>query len=298
MAEEPLGEPIVIRFDGLDAAQHELELLSLSESLDGLSRIIAASSHFALTQEVSLRRDKQSVRIVAQAPKDGCFVINAIVQYAHHHPMFRDYSVQVIASLTVIVVSFIFARARGKKEEMKLISGALESAIRELGSRDQPTVDRLLTTVERMADALKPAVRKAVSPIGGSARTMTVGVASVEQSVFIDEAEKAAITSPAGLSVDDERDYLVAISELDMQTGACHVVIAGHHEDDRRYPARITDPACSLPNNVYVLSMAAKETLLVRAKATYRDGEIERLFISNTTDRPRGDPDFVLRAED
>ncbi|HEX3920464.1 MAG TPA: hypothetical protein VHW60_24245 [Caulobacteraceae bacterium] len=293
MIDGALGEPIIIRFDGLDADQHELELLSLSEALDGLSRIISAAAHFALTQEIATRKDKQTVRVVARAPAEGCFVVHAIVQYAHAHPMFKEYALATVSALTATAITYIFTSAAGKKEEMRHLSTALESAIRELGSRDQPTIDRLLTTVERMAENLKPAVKRAIAPIGKSARTLTVGMDSVETKVVIDEADRAAIDSPAGLTVDDERPYVVEISELDMQTGACHAAIAD--EPERRYPARITDPAVSLPNNPYVLSMAAKTALAVRAKATYRDGEIERLFISNTEDRPRGEPDFELR---
>lgn len=293
MADQPLGEAIVIRFDGMDAERHEIELTSLAESLAGLSKIIAASSHFALTREMALRRDYQTVRVVARTPRDGCFIIDAMVQYAHHHPMFKEYSTQVISGLTVIAVSYIFTSAIGKNEEMKRLSGALESAIKELGSRDQSTIDRLLATIDTMAQRLGPAVKKAVAPVGVSARTMSVGIASHDApSVTIDEADKAAIMAPPGLTVDDERAYRVLISELDMETGHCHVAIEG--DDDGRLPARITDPAFSLPNNPYVTAMAAKTFLGVRAKATVREGNIERLFISNYEDRPRGEPDFEL----
>ncbi|MEI9890370.1 MAG: hypothetical protein WDN45_06900 [Caulobacteraceae bacterium] len=251
MTESLLGEPIVIRFDGLDAANHEMELVGLAESLDGMARIIAASSNFAITQGYSLRRDTQKVRVVVAAPKEGCFLMQAYIQYAHHHPMFKDYSIQVIAPLTASIIAYIFARAANKKEEMKILGANLELAIRELGSRDQPTIDRLLGTIDKMADNLKPAARRAVAPIGASARTLTVGITSVERGVVIDEADKDAISSPAGLSVDEERGYNVLISELDMQTGACHVDIDGE-EDSARYPAKITDPEVALPNNVYV----------------------------------------------
>ena len=73
----PLGQPIVVRFDGGDAAKHEIELTSFAESLGGMARIIAASSHFALTHEVSLRRDRQAVRVVIRAPEKHCFYYDA-----------------------------------------------------------------------------------------------------------------------------------------------------------------------------------------------------------------------------
>ena len=293
MADDLLGGPIIIRFDGMDADRHELELSGLAHSLSGISRLIAFSSNFAITGELAPRRNHQKVRIVARPPSDGCFIINAYVQFAHHHPMFRDYSIAVAAPLTCTILGYIFLRAAGKKEEMKLLSRALETAIRELGSRDQPTIDRLLGTIDKMAGDLLPAVRRSVASVGESARTLTMGAASGGYKTRIDEADKAAIVSPAGLSVDDERAYRVLISELDMQTGSCHVALASEGGSPR-YLARITDPECSLPNNAYVLAMAAQEFLGVRAKATIRDGAIERLFISNYDGRKRGEPDFDL----
>jgi hypothetical protein len=281
MPEQPLSEPIVIRFDGLDAEKHEIELGSLAESLRGLSRIITVTSHFALTQELVLKQPRFAVRVVAQAPKEGCFIIHAFVQYAHQHVLFTSFASATLAALTSTLISFTVAKALNKKEEMKQLRGALETAIHELGTRDQATVDRLLNTVDKMADALVPAVKHAVAPVGSSARTLTIGVASAdERKVVIDEPDKATILSQATLTVTDESTYEVLITELDMDSGSCHVSLAGETETER-YAARITDPAVSLPNNAYVTSMAAKTTLRVRAKATMRDGQIERLYISD-----------------
>jgi hypothetical protein len=207
--------------------------------------------------------------------------------------MFRDYSIAVAAPLTITLIAYIFARAKGNREELKLLSGALDTAIRQLGARDQPTIDRLLETIEKMSVDMHSSARRAVAPIGETARTLAIRLRDGGPVATVDEADKSAIMSPAGLTVDDERSYSVLISELDMKTGACHVALKGGSEDVR-HPARITDPECSLPNNPYVLAMAAQDYLGVRAKATIRDGLIEKLFISNHDGSPRGEPDFAL----
>lgn len=294
MAVEPLGEPIVIRFDGLDADHEEVELTSFATSLLGLSKIISASAHFAITEKVALRKDKRELRVVIRPPREGCFVVDAIVQFSHLHPTLTDYASGTLANLTSAVIGYMFARNAAKREEMKHLSSALEKAIQTLGSRDQPTIDRLLQTVDKMADAMAPAVKQAIEPVGVTARTLSVGVASAPQNnAVVDEPTKAAILSEASLRVDEEKTYEVLISELDMVSGACHVHIGGMPDDDRR-PAKITDPVVTFPNNPYVTAMAAKERLAVRAKATLREGEIDRLYISNYADRPRGEPDFRL----
>lgn len=41
-----------------------------------------------------------------------------------------------------------------------------------------------------------------------------------------------------------------------------------------------------MPNNDYALAMAAKQQIIVRAKPTMKDSEIERLFISDIVRRP------------
>lgn len=289
-----LGEAIIVRFDGLDAAHHELELTTLAESLNGLSMIIAASAHFALTGEGAIRKDHQRIKVLARPPRDGCFIVETIVNWAGRSSLFKDYAVQVLAPLTVGVVTYVFTHAAGKREEMKLIHASLETAIRELGSQHHKTVEELSATIETLATRLAPATRRAVAPIGKSARTLKIARPSGEGGVVLDEADKDAIESSANITVGDERWYTVLISELDMETGACHVDVDG---DDAvgRHSARVTDPVVMLPNNPYVSAMASKQPLRVRAKATIKDGGIDRLYISDCEGKSRGEPDFKLR---
>jgi hypothetical protein len=177
---------------------------------------------------------------------------------------------------------------------MKHLSVALETAIKALGHRDQPTVDRLLSTVEKMADALAPSVKQAVAPIGVSARTLSVGVASApDQRVVVDEADKAAILSEATLRVDEEKVYDVLITELDIDDGGCRIHLSGEPASDR-HSAKITDPAIQVPNSPYAVAFAAQERMLVQGKATTRDGQLERLYVSNYVGRDRGGGDLEL----
>ncbi|SFM24023.1 hypothetical protein SAMN05192568_1023107 [Methylobacterium pseudosasicola] len=79
--------------------------------------------------------------------------------------------------------------------------------------------------------------------------------------------------------ITSESDYIVRITELDMETGNCRIAIIG--EDDARIAGKIVDPAVAVPNNPYVTAMAACVPLRVRAKALIRDGAIERLYLSD-----------------
>ena len=50
---ETLFPPIVVRYDGLDAERHEIELGALGESLQGVSRIIGVAANFAAPRTVT-----------------------------------------------------------------------------------------------------------------------------------------------------------------------------------------------------------------------------------------------------
>lgn len=276
MDDDAIGEPILIRFDGLDAANHEIEMAALAESLRGISRILAVCGNFAATREYVQHKDAMAIRVVARPPESHCFELWASIRWASENPLISTF----VGGLFVTLVAYIFKRAAGEREEMKQLRGALDQAIRELGGRDQAVVERLLDTVDKMADALRPAAKQAVAPIGVTARSLTIGSVDRARGMTVGEAEKAAIAAEGPSEVGQERSYIVVITELDLTNGSCKLALTD--DPDNRIAGRITDPAIDIPNNPYALAFAAMEPLAVRAKATIRNGEIQRLFISDT----------------
>lgn len=270
-----IGSPVVVRFDGMDADRHEIEMSALAESLKGLSRIIGVAANFAVTDKYVQHKDALSVRVITRAPEAKCFEIVAWVKWATEQPLISG----TLATLLATLITYIVTKAANNREEMRHLRGALEAAIKELGHRDQPVVDRLLTTIDKMADALKPAVKQAVSPVGETASTMTIGDGSGLRMAFVGPAEKASIMADDPIEVGAEQSYHVLITELDMETGGCKIAFLDDPEP--RFSGKITDPAFSIPNNNYVLAMAGRKEIIVRAKATLKSGEIERLYISD-----------------
>lgn len=271
----PLGEPILLRYDGLDAARHELEMADLAESLRGLARIIGVCGNLAVTHRFVQHRDALSVRVVVRPPRAHCFEVLAFVQWAGQHP----YIAGTAATLTAGLVGYVFQWAAGKREEMRHLRGALDTAIKELGTRDQVAVDRLLSTIDKMAESLRPATKQAVAPIASTASSITISDGSGRYKETIGEAEKAAITTEVESVVDMEKIYKIRISELDLETGKCKIRM--HDEPLLRFDGRITDPALQMPNNDYVLAMAAHKEIRVTGKAVLRDGNIAEVYISN-----------------
>lgn len=287
-------ELITVRFDGLAASGHSIDLGELSESLAGINRIVTSASNFAVAGRPGLRKSDRIVRVIAKEPKANCYSIQLAVQHLSQIPLFQDYGIEVLGGLAVSVITYIFANAANKREEMKHLSASLDTAIKALAASEQHAVSRSLETVERMAQQLHPAVRRAVQPIGTSASTLTVS-AGTTAPLVVDEADKEAIVEGPSVTVDDEAVFTVVISELDMVTGGCRLTVQGEASDSR-HEARVTDPVVGLPNNPYVEAMAEQRPLKVRAKATRKDGELDKLFISNSfVPRPNA-PDFDLEG--
>lgn len=276
MSTELPVEPIVIRYDGMDADAHEIEIAALAESLKGLSRVIGVTANFAATERYVQHKDALSVRVVARAPEAHCFEMLAVVKWAAEQPLIAG----TLATLSATLITYVFKRAARQQEEMKHLRGALDAAIKELGHRDQAIVDRLLGTIDKMADALRPAVKQAVAPIGETAQSMIIGDGRGGTSATIGTAEREAIMAEEPVEVTPEQTYHVILSEVDVTTGGCKVAFSD--EPATRINGIITDPSIAVPHNPYVQALAAMKPLSVRAKATVRDGTIERLHISDT----------------
>ena len=223
--------------------EHEIDLAELGESLQGFSKILACAGHFLVTGgQVNRQYGKLSVKVSTTANLEaGCIEIPVWI---------KDFGGEIFsgfagASLTA-VVSYIVSR-RGT-EEMEHLSKALEQSL----NQNKDLQDRLLSTIDKLADSLAAANRQALTPIGKSCKTI----------------------SP-------EEQFTGQISELDLMTGACKISLAD--SEDERINGIITAPALMMLNNAYVEAFSKRADLNFRAKAQKsRDGDIMKFFISDT----------------
>ena len=271
------GTAIIFRYDGLDADNHVVEISDLAASLRGLGRILSVAGTFVANEKLVEKSKARPVRVMVGPPRDGCVVVEAALAWMDQHSFVSGFG----SGLLVNLVAYIFARAAGQKEEMKHLAASLETAIRELGHRDDKVVEALVSTINRMADILKPAAKQAVTPVGRSAGTLTIGEkGGLGGGVTIDKATRDAIYAVDPPQIGDEQQLTVEFVEMNLDSRSCRVVLAGDDDRDQRIAAEITDPEFLVPNNAYAMAFAAKSPLVVRAKPTMRNGEIERLYIS------------------
>lgn len=257
---------VAIRYDGGDADNHSIELNSLGESLQGMARVLAVSGNFAVTGEYVKQYQAMDVRVIVKEPVANCYTIVAIVQSVMQHPLFVSAAGAAVGS----IVTWLFARISGDKEEMKALKDTIDKML-ELQGKSQ---EQLHATLEKMADALRPAVRQAVAPVGRSVSTMTVAGTYV-----IDEAAAEVIRSQGQVEVGPDRTWELVITELDTEKHTGKVRLAG--DDGNRVKVKITDPLVDTTPSPYASALAHATTITVRGKPVMRDGDIDTIFISD-----------------
>jgi hypothetical protein len=279
-------EIVPIRYDGLDAEVHELDLFKLGESLQGMARVLGVVAHFAVTGEYVQKASSLDVRVLAhEEPKANCFTVQAALQFAQQQQLFQGGAGVIIAA----VIAWGTARASNKTEEMRAIKDSLDKAMTLLATgqtvaAQQQTIaiDRVMQTVERLAEGLRPALRQAVEPVGRSCSVMTIGDAKVGRATVIDVPTAEAIRAVLPDEILPEEVYSVRITELDLENRTGKVRL--EHDDQSRIRAEFTDPVLATEGNPYLRAFMAMENLRVRAKAVMREGELHALYISNTAE--------------
>lgn len=265
-----MEEVVSIRYEGGDATVHSIELNQLGMSLQGFARILAVCGNFVETGKYNKQFDSLAVKVVAKEPDEHhCYEVWASVQsFLTSANLWSGAGGAVLAAIVAYVLS------RRSSEEMKMLKDALDRA---LANNAQHT-DKLIATIDKMAEALRPSARMATAPIDktvGSIDLYTGG----QKIVHLDPEAKQFFSQQAQTKFDQTKTYVGIFSELDTKTGSCKVSLG---DSEQRIQSEITDPIRVMPNNPYALALASQQPLSFRAKAEIdEDGEITRLFISD-----------------
>lgn len=286
-SDEPLAgdlqQQFSIRYEGGDASRHELELSQLGASLQGFARILAVCAHFANTGKYNKQFDVLSVRVYAAPVEEHhCYeVLTHIRDVALSKELWSGFS----GVLLTLLVQHVFNR--GKEEEMKHLSEALQKSLGQNASM----TERLLATIEKMADALRPAAKQALQPVGNSCDSIGIYKAGEKKpALVIDQSTKDAfLGAPVG-EILPTRQFIGVISEMDMESGNCRVALEGDDQSGR-IAATITDPLGRVAQNPYVLAMAQIRPISFMAKAEVdAEGGIVKLYISDVAPPPATAP--------
>lgn len=271
-------QPIRIRYDGLDADRHQLELTSLGESLVGASKLLSVAGHFALTGKYVKKTPALSVRVLAQPPQAKCYeIIGILYTLTGALPLAPEAATKLVQH----IVTYILAKFGGRKDLAERAMELAETAIREMGTTARAHAEVTKAAIDLLAQGQHHAARQLVAPVGLTCSTLRVGSPELE-TLEVDKPIRDAICAPEPVDITDEMTYQVFISELDMQKRTCKVSLLQDNDPEVRYPGEITDPVILTANNPYSLAMAQKQWMSVRGKAQMKNGQFDKLYISNT----------------
>lgn len=256
--------------------EHEIDLAELGESLQGFSKVLACAGHFITTGQVNRQYGKLAVKVSTNANLEaGCIEIPVwITSWASE--LFSGFAGAVLSA----VVAYILSR-RGK-EEMEHLSKALEQSL----NQNKELQDRLLSTIDKLADSLSAANRQALAPIGKSCRTIALMDEQKTADVLkVDETLKRVIDKQPDAEISPEEEFTGTITELDLVNGSCKVSLIDG--DGERINGVITDPVLMQPENVYLTAFSSRSEITFRAKVQLsREGDIVKFFISDTVRAP------------
>jgi len=262
-----------VRYEGGEADKHEIDLYQLGVSLQGLARVLAVSAHFVETGKYNKQFDTLSVRVVAQPTQEHhCYeVVATIAKVASSGELWSGLG----TALFMGVVGFVFNRR--KAEEMKHLSDALKQAIGSQAGMQE----RMLLTIEKLADALRPSVKQALSPIGKSVESISLRRSSeVAPNIVLDRETKELASADIENTISPPQQLSGVISELDMISGTCKVSLESDPEN--RVSAKIVDPVVGQPNNPYARALAQISPIEFTAKVEIdSEGNVVNLYISD-----------------
>jgi len=266
-------EPIPLRYDGMDAEDHEIELGALGESLQGASRIISVVSNFVVTGEYRFNYQSQDIRVVTKEPKAKCFELLLFIKAVSQHPMFGGFA----GSLVAAIVAYVVAKKSKEPSEAEKRLLNLEERLIEHGMQDREILRGMLGVIEKMADDLHPSLKQTVAPIEVTCETIQIGRTEYEPLIITPE-RKRKIIEEGEITIDDEREYSVYITELDKENATCKVRFSQLGEKSR-ISATVADPTIKVTNDPYTLAMASGSQVQVTGRLEYQDDELKRLHI-------------------
>ncbi|KXU95710.1 hypothetical protein CR51_24845 [Caballeronia megalochromosomata] len=174
------------------------------------------------------------------------------------------------------------SQSKPMSEALHSQSNYMNEALQQSLQHNQQNFETLKALADKLADALRPAARQALSPIGHSCQRIDL-YAEGKQFMTLDTDHKRAFSHAAGMVTEHLEPYIGVISQFDMTTGACRLTLEGATS---RIPAIVVDPIFDRPNNRYVKAMTSADPIRFLAKAELdEDGNPIRLYISDTSER-------------
>jgi hypothetical protein len=291
MADERF-QPIKIVYDGIDADANLVDLGQLGQSLQGAARLLGTAGHIVVTGHYGKKAPALSVRVLAKPVQAGSVEITAILMtlapfVTPLFPTLADKAIDLSTKAVEAIVNYAIASFSKNDEQEKNAHDVAVKSLEEMGHTSRTAIEAMA----RVAEGQRAAVRLFATPVGESVATARIGEQK-NGAIVIDAVRRAEIDSLGPIEVSNESVYEILFSELDLKNRSCKFRFKSE-EEHQRFNGEITDPLVLLPNNPYSTAMDSQRWLRVRGKLQTRDGDIEKLYISDTDRSPAHSPALI-----
>jgi hypothetical protein len=282
--------PIIIRYDGLDADRHVIELGHLGRSIQGASRLLGSAGSIVVTGQFAKQSQALSVRVLAGQPRAHCWELPALITTilpaaAPMLPTIKEAATAAATKAVTAIVNYAIAKVGGRNKEADMARDIAIKALEEMGHTSRATVEAM----ERVVLAQRPAIKLFVSPVGESCNIARIGDPSYG-AISVDVATREIIDAPELTEIKETTDYEILISEFDYKNRSCKFSLRDQANPNDRLNGEITDPVAQSPKNPYSTALDNQQWLWVRAKAEIKDGELDAAACIWTIIRQRRSP--------
>jgi hypothetical protein len=139
-------DPIILRYDGFDAADHRLELSQIAQSLHGAAQLLGTAASIVSTGEYAKRAATMPVKIMAGTPRPGSWEIPAIIVSvlpAAPPDLFAEFGKQLVTKVTTKIVNYVVSSFNSEKapSENQLAMETVQKAMAEVGHTSRHAID-------------------------------------------------------------------------------------------------------------------------------------------------------------
>lgn len=284
------GPGLIVRFEGGHANEHYLRSRQLGESLIGFERLIAAGLFAVERGRLPRGRERMPFAVYATAPQRGSLEV-WLLENAAFLQLFQELYLSGAKDIIWHWINGVMLRFGGRprgaarhmdsfldlhKQYISLQEQQMSLQEQNISLQKQVEANRH-DEIMAAIDTLANSTRQAVSPIGRSCHRMFFGNGEPGRATEVDAPMADAIRSRSKLKVVDMDTVLVRVDGLTHHNR--QLKVAYPEEPNRFLTAVVRDPVFESTPNVYTDAATEQGLLEVRAKATMKDGRIQKLYV-------------------
>lgn len=287
-----LIRPIKVSFDGKEADYHRMDAVHLGASLQDIAKVYNSIGHMHFHLEMK-QSHHSHVRVQVGPPERGSLFYFVYLMLLHGE--LAVFPELYFEAAEICVPELFKALIAKKTGQQALLEKSLELIDRQqhnyaqlaekmhedhvnTQSRMMDQQDTLLRLVDKLATNNNKALSEVAAPVGKSVDEVKQ-IPNNSEPIVIDAAIAEALRSPEEMKVGDVKTYFGVFAMIDKTSGRFKFV---EKESGETLKGQITDPAVSIPENIYTHALDSAKLLEVTAKPLLKeDGSLHNIYISD-----------------